>query len=120
MEPSQTKPSAKLRALLILGALVLLALWGWALVPLFERWGDPRADGFHLIPTFWATITALPLGVIALVGGVSGTEKGRAPRAHQPDDRRWPCGRGGRARDRAPACGTLQVAPPQLFRPPSA
>ena len=62
--------------MLILGALVLLAIWGVAMIPLFERWGDPRADGFHLIPTFWATITALPLGVIALVGGVSGTEKG--------------------------------------------
>lgn len=76
MDQAEPKASPKLRALLVLGGLVLLALWGWALTPLFERWGDPRADGFHLIPTFWATITAPPLGVIALIGGISGSEKG--------------------------------------------
>jgi hypothetical protein len=75
MDQPETKPSPRLRALLILGALVLLEIWGETLPSAVRAIHDPRGDAFELLPTAWATITALPLGVNALIGRISGREK---------------------------------------------
>jgi hypothetical protein len=70
------KPSAKLRGGAIAAGIVMLVIWLASWKPVIDSWGDPRADGFQLIPLFWASLTALPLGLIALSGAISGTEKG--------------------------------------------
>jgi hypothetical protein len=67
--------SPKLRAALLLGAVVMLAVWGWSLVPAIESRNNPNEDGFSFIPAFYGTLTFLPLGLIALVGGISGRGK---------------------------------------------
>jgi hypothetical protein len=59
----------QLRARYMLAGAVMLALWGASLVPLFRG-----TDDVHIITIFFATITVLPLGLIALLGGVSGSE----------------------------------------------
>jgi hypothetical protein len=70
------KASPKLRAGAIASGIVMLLLWVASWKPVVDSWGDPRADGFQLIPLFWASLTALPLGLIALSGAISGSEKG--------------------------------------------
>jgi hypothetical protein len=67
--------SPKLRAAFFLGAVVMLAVWGWSLVPAIESRNNPNEDGFSFIPAFYGTLAFLPLGVIALVGGISGRGK---------------------------------------------
>ncbi len=62
--------SPKLRAAFFLGAGVMLAVWGWSLFPAIESRNNPNEDGFSFIPAFYGTLTFLPLGVIALVGGI--------------------------------------------------
>jgi hypothetical protein len=63
--------SPKLRAAFFLGAVVMLAVWGWSLVPAIESRNNPNEDGFTFIPAFYGTLTFLPLGVIALIGGLA-------------------------------------------------
>lgn len=53
----------------MLAGAVMPALWGASLVPLFRG-----TDDAHIITIVFATITALPLGLIALLGGVPGSE----------------------------------------------
>lgn len=53
----------------------MLGIWGWSLVPAIESRNNPNKDGFSFIPAFYGTLTFLPLGVIALVGGISGRGK---------------------------------------------
>ena len=67
--------SPKLRAAFFLGAAVMLAVWGWSLVPAIESRNNPNEDGFSFIPAFYGTLTFLPLGLIALVGGLVGRGK---------------------------------------------
>jgi hypothetical protein len=59
----------RLRARYMLAGAVMLALWGASLVALFRS-----VDGIHIAMVFAATVTALPLGLICLLGGVSGSE----------------------------------------------
>ncbi len=67
------KPATpKLRAVFILAAVIMLSIWGFTLIPVVKSWNDPRADGFQMIPVFYATLTLLPLGFFALAGGISG------------------------------------------------
>jgi hypothetical protein len=83
MERSETKLSLNLRAGVILGAAILLLIWAASSIPLFTGWNEPRADGFQIVPLFWASITLLPLGASALAGGISGHDKGmRRARLH--------------------------------------
>ncbi len=70
----QTKATANLRSGLVLGGAALLLIWAASWIPVIRSWNDPRADGFQVIPLFWATITTLPLGIVALIGGISGSE----------------------------------------------
>jgi hypothetical protein len=70
------KPSPKLRAGAIASGIVMLLLWVASWKPVIDSWGDPRADGFQLIPLFWASLTLLSLGLIALSGAIGGSETG--------------------------------------------
>jgi hypothetical protein len=53
-------------------AFVMLALWGWSLVPPIENWGNPNEDGFSYVPVFYTTIICLPVGIYLLVGSIAG------------------------------------------------
>jgi hypothetical protein len=75
MDRSDITASPRLRAAFFLGAAVMLAIWGWSLVPAIESRNNLNEDGFSFIPAFYGTLTFLPLGVLALVGGISGRGK---------------------------------------------
>jgi len=53
-------------------AFIMLALWGWSLVPPIENWGNPNEDGFSYVPVFYTTIICLPVGIYLLVGAIAG------------------------------------------------
>jgi hypothetical protein len=85
--PSSEQPSGKgspiARAGFIVAGGVLLALWGLSLIPAITNWNNPSEDGFSLVPAFWATLTALPLGLSVTLGGISGSGKAiRRARMH--------------------------------------
>jgi hypothetical protein len=67
--------SPRLRVLFAAIAAIMLALWGWHLVPAIQNWNNPNEDGFSLIPGSLTTITLLPLGLFALIGAISGRGK---------------------------------------------
>ena len=75
MTQPEAKPSPKLRALLLLAGAALLLVWGATLPMAVNAIRDPRGDAFELIPAFWATLTALPLGVMMLIGGITGSDR---------------------------------------------
>ena len=63
-----------------------------------RRGGLPDADqtAGHSVPVFWATVSLLPLGLVALAGGISGRGKraAQAPVPHSPSARvclSWAC-----------------------------
>lgn len=64
--------SPTLRARFAVAASIMLALWGWSLVPPIENWRNPNEDGFSYVPVFFATITCLPVGIYLLVGAIAG------------------------------------------------
>ena len=61
----------KLRARHMLAGAMMLAIWGASLVALFH---DGRT--FNIFAAVFATFTFLPLGLIALQGGLSGSAAG--------------------------------------------
>ena len=63
--------SPKLRAMFVAAAAIMLALWGWSLVPPIENWGNPNEDGFSYVGVFYATIICLPVGLYLLVGAIA-------------------------------------------------
>ena len=65
----------RLRVLALVAGVIMLALWAWSLVPAIAAVRDPRGDLFELIPAFWASVTALPLGLICCWGGLRGGEQ---------------------------------------------
>jgi hypothetical protein len=70
------------RAGVIAGGAILIAIWIASLVYTIKVW-DPRADGFFLIPLFYASISVLPLGLSVLFGALSGSDRGmRRARRH--------------------------------------
>ena len=75
MEQPVITASPRLRATFFIGAAVMLAIWGWCLIPAIESRNNPNEDGFSFIPAFYGTLTFLPLGLIALLGGISGRGK---------------------------------------------
>lgn len=64
--------SPKLRVVFIVGAAIMLGLWGWSLVPAIQNWGNPREDGFSYVPAFWASIICLPVALYLLAGAIIG------------------------------------------------
>ena len=75
MQTSEVQATPRQRAVFFAGAAVMLALWGWSLMPAIENWNNPNEDGFSLVPGFWASFTFLPLGLIALIGAISSRGK---------------------------------------------
>ncbi len=75
MDKSEITASPRLRAAFFLGAAVMLAIWGWSLVPAIESRNNPNEDGFSFVPAFYGTLLLLPLGVMLLVGGLVGHGK---------------------------------------------
>ena len=60
------------RSMFGVAAVIMLALWGWSLVPPIENWGNPNEDGFSYVPGFYTTIVCLPAGIYLLVGAIAG------------------------------------------------
>jgi hypothetical protein len=72
LEQADAVASPKLRVLYVAVAAILLALWGWSLVPAIQNWNNPNEDGFSLMPGSFTTFTLLPLGYMTLMGGIFG------------------------------------------------
>ena len=68
----ETVASPRLRALFASAAFILLALWGWSLIPPIQSWGNPAEDGFSYVGAFYATLICLPVGVFLAVGAIAG------------------------------------------------
>lgn len=66
----------RLRARYAIAGAVLLALWGASVVGLFRN-----VDAYHVVMVAAASVTLMPLGLIMLSGGISGSEAGLR-RAH--------------------------------------
>lgn len=64
--------SPRLRSMFAVAAFIMLALWGWSLVPPIENWSNPYEDGFSYVPVFYTTIICLPVGIYLLVGAIAG------------------------------------------------
>lgn len=56
---------------LVVGAL-MVALWGWSLVPPIENWNNAHEDGFSYVGVFYATPICLPIGFVLLTGALVG------------------------------------------------
>src|SRR5579863_10250649 len=69
---AEVTASPALRAIFVIAAAIMLALWGWSLVPPIENWGNPNEDGFSYVAVFYATPTCLPAGLLLLVGAIAG------------------------------------------------
>ncbi|HXZ45750.1 MAG TPA: hypothetical protein VEH02_03365 [Pseudolabrys sp.] len=74
--PPPVTVTLKLRARFAITGAALLALWSISVLALFRS-----VDGFHVLMLAASTVTVLPLGLILLSGGVSGSERGMR-RAH--------------------------------------
>ena len=70
-KPLPAVVTRRLRARYMLAGAMMLAIWGASLVALFH---DGRA--FNISAAVFATFTFLPLGLIALQGGLSGSAAG--------------------------------------------
>ncbi len=75
MDPAQITASPKLRAIFAAVAVAMFALWGWSFVPVVQTWGDPREDGFSVVPLFYATIFCLPAGILLAMGAIAASGK---------------------------------------------
>jgi hypothetical protein len=64
--------SPRLRAMFVVGAATMLALWGWSLVPPIENWSNPNEDGFSYVGVFYTTLICLPVGLCLLIGAIAG------------------------------------------------
>src|SRR5579862_1962172 len=71
-DTAEINASVKQRVMFAVAAAIMLALWGWSLVPPIENWGNPNEDGFSYVAVFYATPTCLPAGLLLLVGAIAG------------------------------------------------
>jgi uncharacterized protein YhhL (DUF1145 family) len=67
--PPPVTVTLRLRARYMLTGAIMLAFWGASLVALFRG-----VDGLHILMVVVTTVSVLPLGVIILLGAVSGSE----------------------------------------------
>ncbi len=71
-EPADIAASVRLRVLFAVAAAIMLALWGWSLVPPIENWGNPNDDGLSYVGVFYTTLICLPAGLFLLIGAIAG------------------------------------------------
>jgi hypothetical protein len=69
--PAPVTVTLRQRARFALAGLIMLGLWAVSLVPLWQDGG-----GFNVIVAAVTTLTLCPLGVVALLGGIQGSEAG--------------------------------------------
>jgi hypothetical protein len=70
-QPAPVTITLRMRARYVLAGMIMLGLWAVSLVPLFQDGG-----GFNLILACVTTFTLFPLGIVALLGGIHGSEAG--------------------------------------------
>jgi hypothetical protein len=70
-QPAPVTVTLRHRARFALAGLIMLGLWAVSLVPLWQDGGE-----FNLTLAAATTFTLCPLGIVALLGGLSGTESG--------------------------------------------
>ena len=70
-QPAPVTVALRHRARFALAGLIMLGLWGASLVPLWQDGG-----GFNFILAAATTFTLCPLGIVALLGGIQGSEAG--------------------------------------------
>lgn len=68
-KPAPATTTLRLRARYAFSGALMLALWAGSVVSLFRD-----IDGYKIVLASAATFTLLPLGVLALLGGVHGSE----------------------------------------------
>ena len=68
-QPLPAVVTRKLRGRYMLAGAVMLSLWGASLVAVFQD-----GSAFNVIATISSTLTFLPLGLVAMWGGLSGGE----------------------------------------------
>jgi hypothetical protein len=69
--PAPVTATLRHRARFALAGLIMLGLWAVSLVPLWQDGG-----GLNLIVAGATTFTLCPLGIVALLGGIHGSEAG--------------------------------------------
>jgi hypothetical protein len=69
--PAPVTITLRLRARFALAGMIMLGLWAVSLMPLWQDGG-----GSNLIIAAATTFTLCPLGIVALVGGLTGNETG--------------------------------------------
>jgi hypothetical protein len=70
-KPVPAVESQKLRGRYILAGVMMLGLWGASLAQLVHD-----STVFNIVTVVFASLTFLPLGLVALQGGISGNERG--------------------------------------------
>lgn len=70
-QPEPVTVTLRLRARFAFAGLIMLGLWAVSLVPLWQDGG-----GSNLILAAVTTFTLCPLGVVALAGGIQGSQAG--------------------------------------------
>jgi hypothetical protein len=68
-KPVPAVVTRKLRGRYMLAGAVMLSLWGASLVAVFQD-----GSSFNILVAIFATLTFLPLALVALWGGISGSE----------------------------------------------
>src|SRR5262249_7209324 len=68
-QPVPAVVTRKLRGRYMFAGAVMLSLWSASLVAVFQD-----SSAFNVVATIFATLTFLPLGLVALWGGISGSE----------------------------------------------
>jgi hypothetical protein len=70
-QPVPATVTLRQRTRFVLAGLIMLGLWAVSLVPLWQDGG-----GFNLIIAGATSCTLSPLGILALLGGIQGSEAG--------------------------------------------
>ncbi len=60
-----------LRLAAVCGAVVVLLTWALITAPIVVYWNEPVVQASLLIPTFLSSASVLPLGLVALFGGLT-------------------------------------------------
>lgn len=70
-QPAPFTLTLRQRTRVVLAGLIMLGLWAVSLMPLWQDGG-----GFNFVIAAATTVTLCPLGLVALLGGIQGSESG--------------------------------------------